>query len=1021
MSLYNYPTNLTEIFNDINYVTAKDEALSENEADDLYISRDGNELVNVRIQFKNQQIFGNGITLYKNISLKGSNDVTQLIINNSGINEMSLIDISNCSSTSGNIQQQINTNVLSIGNNLTKINTNIADIILVDNKTIENLGKININVADIILVDNKTISNLTKINSNLSLITANTNAISNFNSTISSINSSIAAYTLVSNNNTTKINTNIADLTNINLNFATKTDLTNAINNLIGGAGVTMDTLYELSQLLIDTQSLQDVIDAITNHKINTTLSGITDTENIVFSGTLNNILISELNTLDNMDENIKSKMNSIDSINNLLIAEDILLNAKITTNITNISTNITNITNLTTTKADLTFLNFEILRLTGLINVNISEITNNTNNILANNYNSLIDSINLKADLTFSNQINDKVNINTDKLQNFNFDNDTVLKISSICNNNPLNYVNAFTFSQDVNLIHNSNQYLYTNFFREKSLTVNANVTIQQYANTYIRQTYNTNILGNVLNSCSLYVGTSDIGSNKNYSILSNGVCKFDELECDIITGTTMTNINSDIGLRTLQSDYDLNNISLNSNINSRTLTTDYDLNNISLNSNINSRTLQTDFETLQSNVTNNNNKLNSVSEGNNSVSITPIFDTTYNTSKWAILFYLQQQITILPSSTVEYIFASMFRPSVIDVQSNNIIKNYHTLMIQQPSDPSKITIGTNSRVLEACNLRLYQTSFAESNYALIATGDSKIENIECDNIITSKYPTIEYINEPEPAYGILPLWMNSDSIIITDVNNNYTKSLNLKLSCNVRNNSTVNCVIHKIRLVIWNSDVTTQLLIIDTDVNLVTAAPNIDSIFIDAVEYDIPDSVLIGSETLVLKIYTYCDTNSSFNQYIKWNIDSNPNNYDYTYSPTFQTENTGHLQLGNVMINKLICKNQPTIRAHIVFFADNNNGGALTVHLSNNLTVSTDTNGKLILQFVNDFPINKFYSVECQGMFKNSEENEQILQFAVYGKSLTQFRIKQFRQNTITTYHSDVDSGHTTINIFW
>ena len=982
MSLYNYPTNLTEIFNDINYVTAKDEALSENEADDLYISRDGNELVNVRIQFKNQQIFGNGITLYKNISLKDSNDVTQLIINNLGLNDMSINDISNCSFTSGNLQTQINTNIFEIGNNLTKINKNIADIILVDNKTIANLEKININT---------------------SLITTNTQSIANFNSTISSINSSIAAYTLVSNNNTTKINTNIADLTNINLNFATKTDLTNAINNLIGGAGVTMDTLYELSQLLIDTQSLQDVIDAITNHTVNTTLTGITNTENIVFSGTLNNILISELNTLDNMDENIKSKMNSIDSINTLLIAEDILLNSKITTNINNISTNITNITNLTTGKADLTLLTSEILRLNGYIDTNILNVSNldTKNTTLTTLTTSMNDTINLKSSIIYSDSINDKVTINTNKLQYMTFGSDTTLKFSTICNNNALNYVHAFNVEPTVTIGYSTNLNLFTNFFREKLLTVNANVILENYANTYIRQSYNVNILGTVKNACSLRVESSTIGSITNYSVYAGGLSFMDALYCDIITGTTITNINDNINLKSDISYTDAQNL------------------------------------ILQNQITNNNNKLNSISETNNSVNITPIFDNTY-TNTWLIPFKLEQQMTVLSSSNIEYIFASMFRPSVINILSNNIIKNYYTLMIQQPSDPSKITIAANSRVLEACNLRLYSTSFAENNFALVATGSSKIETIECDDVYTHKGSIFKDIRTY--SSNTLQVYLKVIDFETFTLNTNISFVIETALQNSTNSIWEVEGANYTIYFKLENSE--TLAIIEESSIYYNTGSmvdiPANSNVILENINKTV-NNISVGKYSVYYKIVVSGLFSSAINQLGNLN-NLNSMTVDEYIAPTNNSLtnsylNVNELNANNIKINNTLTSNSlitddfylnnkiytnniytPIIRCMMTFIYDSN--GFISLNDNDTLLFSYSSSGRYNLTFQNVVPPNTYYNVVCNGTKSGDETYANNLTYLSFSKLTTSFYIKQFSGSSPENHNA---GGWSNITVSW
>jgi hypothetical protein len=92
----------------------------------------------------------------------------------------------------------------------------------------------------------------------------------------------------------------------------------------------------------------------------------------------------------------------------------------------------------------------------------------------------------------------------------------------------------------------------LYSNFFREKSIVIDSNVTIEQYANTYIRQSYNvSDVNGIVKNACSLYIDQSTIGES-NYAIKATGLSKINEIETNLINGIDFSqeilNINSDI-----------------------------------------------------------------------------------------------------------------------------------------------------------------------------------------------------------------------------------------------------------------------------------------------------------------------------------------------------------------------------------------------------------------------------------------------------------------------------------------
>ena len=71
MSLYNPPVHVNEIFNLNEYVSTLDEALSENDANTLYIRRNGIESVFVAINFINLQSFHNGLNIFdSNVSIK---------------------------------------------------------------------------------------------------------------------------------------------------------------------------------------------------------------------------------------------------------------------------------------------------------------------------------------------------------------------------------------------------------------------------------------------------------------------------------------------------------------------------------------------------------------------------------------------------------------------------------------------------------------------------------------------------------------------------------------------------------------------------------------------------------------------------------------------------------------------------------------------------------------------------------------------------------------------------------------
>ena len=107
MSLYNAPEHVNHIFNIEEYVSTLDNTLTERDANDLFIRRNGTESVYVGINFINKQTFHDGQAVYNNLSIKDENDISQLVINKTGINDMTLTDIEYCSGLNSQVQKQI--------------------------------------------------------------------------------------------------------------------------------------------------------------------------------------------------------------------------------------------------------------------------------------------------------------------------------------------------------------------------------------------------------------------------------------------------------------------------------------------------------------------------------------------------------------------------------------------------------------------------------------------------------------------------------------------------------------------------------------------------------------------------------------------------------------------------------------------------------------------------------------------------------------------------------------------------
>lgn len=78
MSLYNAPEHVNHIFNLNEFVSTLDDPLTENDANDMYIRRNGTESVYVGINFINKQTFHDGLKVYNNLSLKDEFDIFTL-------------------------------------------------------------------------------------------------------------------------------------------------------------------------------------------------------------------------------------------------------------------------------------------------------------------------------------------------------------------------------------------------------------------------------------------------------------------------------------------------------------------------------------------------------------------------------------------------------------------------------------------------------------------------------------------------------------------------------------------------------------------------------------------------------------------------------------------------------------------------------------------------------------------------------------------------------------------------------
>ena len=141
MATYDKPTTTNEVFNVSDFDASLEQSLTVSEADALYIKRNNTDAVNVIMSWINNQKFYSGINLYNSdLVLKDEFAVNQLIIKQSGINDMTLQDINNCSFTTGHVQTQLTNNYDDIVLLKNKMSDEFATVVYVDDlNTLSNL------------------------------------------------------------------------------------------------------------------------------------------------------------------------------------------------------------------------------------------------------------------------------------------------------------------------------------------------------------------------------------------------------------------------------------------------------------------------------------------------------------------------------------------------------------------------------------------------------------------------------------------------------------------------------------------------------------------------------------------------------------------------------------------------------------------------------------------------------------------------------------------------------------------
>jgi hypothetical protein len=211
---------------------------------------------------------------------------------------------------------------------------------------------------------------------------------------------------------------------------------------------------------------------------------------------------------------------------------------------------------------------------------------------------------------------------------------------------------------------------------------------------------------------------------------------------------------------------------------------------------------------------------------------------------------------------------------------------------------------------------------------------------------------------------------------------------------------------------------DITQQLLIEDIDVNFVILEEE-TKIFQNAIDYTISNDIIEGSAKINLKVYAFSDTAYGY-QYIKWNLDSTPNVYEFKYEPKFKTNvtPTGIVQLNTTLITDLTLLHQPICKAYCVYMA--NEGGTLDIKKSFNLSVQYDSKGTFKIIFLNEKPTDEYYIVSANGVFRDEHHHNSILNYSFYYKTTDNFFIRSYKGSADTPVNHDT-TGYTVVSVSW
>jgi len=1099
MAYYSLPSNNSIFFNLNDFTENSEEPLTLFFAKQQFIKRNGDSVYGNYIWFNNH-IFKSNTQFQSNMQLDNVTmsiyDINNNVVgsfNNEGnifcnnINNVSNLQISFLENITSDIQQQI-----------TK---NLNDVITINDITIPNINNALLLKSSITYVDSQdnilqssinNINNVTipLINQNINSNTTNITTINNI--TIPASISTSKSYT------DTSISSLIANAPSTMDNLYEISNLLTTNTNNIGDIIIAFDNKTILLQnninlksdiTYVDTQHNALQIDINAREKILDNNNKLLLKSDITYVDTQDNALQIDINArekiLDNnnklllksdityvdaqdnaLQTNINSKANinntnltGITSINKLICNDKIVLNG--TPSIEGLSFNYDDINNISIiesvtwgisgrpiifnpnysgdviigsnliSQGDFDFngslngISTTIFNhLSGLSSNIQTQITSNDTDIL-NNYNTLN-----TVDISLQSQITSN---NTDILNNYNTLNLVDISLQSqitsndtdILNNyNTLNTVDISLQSQitsnDTDILNNYNTLNTVDISLQSQITSN---------DTDILNNYNT------LNTVDISL-QSQITSNDT-DILNN----YNTLNSVDVAQQSLINLNNIARILDINDNYntlDTVDISLQSQITSNN--TDI-LNNYNM--------LNAVDISLQSQITSNDNTIQTITHTNNSVNITPIFDTTYNTSLWYIPFTIQQEITILPSSTVKYIYGEMHRVSKIDVQANNTINNYVGVWISPPSNQANIIIDGSSKIIEACNLRVDKTNFAENNFSIIANGNSKIDNIKCESII-SLYDSSYVLNMPATAYETLNTLAE---IFIGSINVNGDCLINLKPSINTEIKTLVTN-----KLFGLNS---CKLVIKDDDANIIytkiSTSPNygIGGTFESVSLTNIGDSLII--ENIVQNInfnlentnnnvgtnynfYITFDANPSSNLQIRFNLAANPNtNNIVEIEPSKPTLNYGFLLTDKIINNKIISTEinsnnviveniylnnkiytnniyTPIIRCMMTFIYNSN--GFVSLNDNDTLLFSYSSSGRYNLTFQNVVPPNTYYNVVCNGTKSGDETYANNLTYLSFSKLTTSFYIKQFSGSSPENHNA---GGWTNITVYW